>query len=329
MAKYRHHLPQCSNRLFLTDGGMETTLIFREGIDLPEFAAFDLLKRESGRQTLWTYYQSYIELALAHQAGFILESVTWRANSDWGKKLGYSANSLNQVNQQAIALLDDLRQNYETPQSPMVISGCIGPRGDGYTPDHAMTTAQAKAYHLPQIETLARTQADFVSALTMNYSEEAIGITQAAQQCNMPVVISFTVETDGKLPTGQALSSAIQQVDQATDQGPAYYMINCAHPQHFEAILDTSAAWTHRIKGLRANASTKSHTELDESTTLDDGNPTLLGQQHLALKQRLPQLNILGGCCGTDLRHIKAICEACLPVYWSHLTTQTLEQQIG
>ena len=211
----------------------------------------------------------------------------------------------------------------------MVISGCVGPRGDGYMPNHAMTVAEARAYHSEQIAVFAQTRADMVSAMTLNYSEEAIGITQAAKDFDLPVVISFTVETDGRLPTGQSLADAILQVDQETNYGPTYYMLNCAHPQHLEGALATAAPWVERIRGLRANASTKSHAELDEATTLDAGNPEALGRQHLLLKRQLPKLSILGGCCGTDLRHVKAICEACLPVYWSHLAHQTLGHLIG
>ena len=314
MAQYRHNLPQLSENLFLTDGGLETTLIFHEGLDLPEFAAFDLLKHETGRRAIQTYFDTYLNIAIENQVGFVLESPTWRANPDWGTKLGYSTTALAEVNDQAIALLHEMRATYETPQSPMVISGCIGPQADGYIPTNAMTADEAQHYHQTQIETFRDADADLVTAMTINYVEEAIGITRAAQVAEMPVVISFTVETDGKLPTGQTLKAAIAQVDQATNQAPAYYMINCAHPTHFFDALIPDEPWLKRIRGIRANASTKSHAELNESETLDDGNPQELGNQYLELRRKLPHLNILGGCCGTDHRHITAICKACLPV---------------
>jgi S-methylmethionine-dependent homocysteine/selenocysteine methylase len=324
MALYRANLPQLSNDLFLTDGGLETTLIFREGIDLPDFAAFDLLKHAAGYQSLVNYFRTYAKMAQTYQVGLVLESTTWRANPDWATQLGYSSAELTEMNRQAIALLHTIRQEYETAQSPMVISGCVGPRGDGYIPADAMTAQEATDYHRAQIETFRDADADLVTAITMNYVEEAIGITQAAQSAVMPVAISFTVETDGNLPTGQSLKDAIAQVDATTNNAPVYYMINCAHPTHFTHVLNAGETWINRIRGLRANASTKSHTELNESETLDDGNPVELGNQYRELRSHFPQITILGGCCGTDDRHVEAICKACLPVLWTHLSPQTL-----
>lgn len=312
MSKYRDNLPQLNGGLFLTDGGLETTLVFHQGIDLPYFAAFDLLKNEEGRQTLQKYFEDYIPLAQAAGAGFILESATWRANADWAEKLGYSKEELADLNRKSIEMLEQLRKQYETENTPMVISGCIGPRGDGYTPQSQMSTQEAERYHSEQIQTLAATEADMVSAFTMNYVEEAIGITRAAQAANIPVVISFTVETDGRLPTGQTLQEAIEQVEAETANSPAYYMINCAHPTHFAAQLAANQTWAARIRGLRANASCRSHAELDEAVELDSGNPAELGSQYRELLNLLPNINVLGGCCGTDHRHVQAISEACL-----------------
>jgi S-methylmethionine-dependent homocysteine/selenocysteine methylase len=328
MAQYRHNLPQLSGDLFLTDGGLETTLIFHDGLDLPSFAAFDLLKHQAGYQALQKYFRTYAAMARNYQVGLILESATWRANPDWGTKLGYSNTTLAECDRLAIELLHNIRQEYETQQNPMVISGCLGPRGDGYIPTDAMTADEAQRYHQPQIATFRDADADLVTAMTMNYVEEAIGITLAAQAAEMPVVISFTVETDGKLPTGQSLKDAIQQVDAATNNGPVYYMINCAHPTHFADTLVAGEPWLERIRGLRANASTKSHTELNESESLDDGNPAELGSQYRDLKTKLQNLNVLGGCCGTDDRHLEAICKACLPLFWIHLSHPTLMQGV-
>lgn len=320
MAQYRMNLPQLSNDLFITDGGIETTLIFREGLDLPDFAAFDLLKHKTGYEVLKKYFRTYATLARSYEVGLILESATWRANSDWGTKLGYDHVELAEINRSAIALLHEIRDKYGTARSRMVISGCLGPRGDGYIPSDAMTVDEAQHYHQMQIETFRDAEADLVSAITMNYVEEALGITRAAQAVGMPVVISFTVETDGKLPTGQSLKDAIVQVDQVTNQAPAYYMINCAHPTHFADILTSGEPWLERIRGIRANASAKSHAELNESETLDDGNPNELGSQYRELKDKLKNLTVFGGCCGTDDRHVEAICKACLPVFWTSLS---------
>jgi S-methylmethionine-dependent homocysteine/selenocysteine methylase len=310
MAKYRSKLPQLSGAIFLSDGGIETSLIFLEGIELPYFAAFDLLKSEKGRNALRKYYEPYAQLAKTKRIGFILESPTWRASADWGDKLGYSVETLAEINREAIGLMAELRGEYETGSSPMVISGCIGPRGDGYDPGKIMTPDEAERYHAMQIGVFSRTEADMVTAITMTNANEAIGLARAAKTAKMPVVISFTLETDGRLPTGQQLKEAIVQVDEATGAAPAYYMINCAHPTHFEPIFKSKEAWTGRIRGLRANASKRSHAELDNSTDLDAGNPVELAGQYRDLRKRLPRLNVLGGCCGTDHRHIAEIAKA-------------------
>jgi S-methylmethionine-dependent homocysteine/selenocysteine methylase len=307
-SRYRAELPQLGDELFLTDGGIETTLIFHRGLDLPEFAAFDLLKSDDGMDELRRYFVPYLELAKEHGAGFVLEAPTWRASPRWGEEIGYGPAELDATNWKAIALMADLRDQYQDDVSPIVISGCIGPQDDGYDPKQKLSADEAAEYHSSQIGTFADTDADMVTALTLTYVEEAIGIARAAAAVGMPVAISFTLETDGMLPSGQPLSQAIEETDAATGGGPAYYMINCAHPTHFEDVLGGS--WTTRIRGLRANASTKSHAELDEATELDDGDPEDLGARYAQLRSQLPALNLLGGCCGTDDRHVGRICTA-------------------
>lgn len=311
MAQFRHALPQLGGELFLTDGGIETTLIFHDGLDLPYFAAFDLLKDDAGRDALRRYFRSYTKIAKDQGKGIVLETPTWRASPDWAGKLGYSKAALAEANRQSVALLEELRAEHDAAAWPLVISGCVGPRGDGYDPAHVMSADEAAGYHAEQIGTFAETAADMITAITMTNVPEATGLTQAARDAGMPVVISFTVETDGRLPTGETLRHAIEAVDDATGNGPAYYMINCAHPTHFEDALAAGEAWVQRLRGLRANASTLSHAELDEAEALDEGNPQELGAQYRALKDRLPQMIVFGGCCGTDHRHIDAIGRAC------------------
>ncbi len=315
MSRYRKSLPQLGSEPFVTDGGLETTLIFHEGMELREFAAFELLASADGCETLRKYFATYVAIARRFNIGFILESATWRASADWGSKLGYSEHELRDLNRQAIALVGQVRDEYETADSPMVISGCVGPRGDGYEASQVMSTQESRAYHAAQIETFAETDADLVTGVTMTSAEEAAGIALVARSVAMPVVLSFTVETDGRLPSGESLRGAIEAVDDATDCTPAYYMINCAHPTHFTAALDGGGQWLERIRGIRANASSKSHAELDEAEELDDGNPTELGAQYGELKGTLNKLTVLGGCCGTDHRHIEEICKAALPLW--------------
>ena len=314
MAKYRNHLPQLGGGFYIADGGLETTLIFHERWELPDFAAFILFETQQGEAALRKYFRSYAEIAKRFGCGLVLESATWRASADWGAKLGYTPEALAAANQKAIHLLQEIRNEYETGQNPVVISGCLGPRGDGYVIDHAMSVQEAHDYHRQQIETFADTAADMVCATTMNYAQEAVGIVRAAQGAELPVAVSFTVETDGRLPSGQTLQAAIEQVDQATSAYPCYYMINCAHPTHFEHVLAEGGLWSDRIHGVRANASRKSHAELNESTELDSGNPAELGAQYAHLKKRLEYLNVMGGCCGTDHRHVEQIAVACSPL---------------
>jgi homocysteine S-methyltransferase len=306
---YRESLPQLAERMLLTDGGMETTLIFIDGLELPCFASFPLLEHDDGRSALTRYFEPYLALARRHGTGFVLEANTWRANPAWGERLGYSLDDLAAANRRSIRFVEEIREREETPDRPFVISAPVGPPGDAYDPETRMTAAEAESFHLWQIGVLADTAADCVSGFTLAYADEAIGIVRAANAVGMPAIVSFTVETDGRLPSGQPLGEAIEQVDRETDETTAFYMVNCAHPSHVLPALEEPGPW-HRVRGLRPNASAKSHAELDESEELDDGDPAELARGCLAIGERLPHLTVLGGCCGTDHRHIETVAEA-------------------
>ena len=309
MSAMDHVLPQLGGELFLTDGGIETSLVFQDGLDLPLFAAFDLLKDATGTEALRRYFRRYRDLAREAGTGFVFESPTWRASRDWGDRLGYSAADLASANARAMALGAELRR--EAQDLVVVLSGCVGPRGDGYRPEALMTGEEAQDYHAEQVTALAAGGAEMVTAITMTHVGEALGVARAAAAVGLPVAISFTVETDGSLPGGEDLGDAIAAVDDATGGAPAYYMINCAHPTHFADRVAGGGPWTGRIGGLRANASRCSHAELDAATELDDGDPEELGAQYAQLRRLLPGLAVLGGCCGTDHRHVAAIARAC------------------
>jgi S-methylmethionine-dependent homocysteine/selenocysteine methylase len=301
-------LAELDGRLLLTDGGMETWLIFSAGFELPQFAAFPLLDDPRGVAALREYYAGYVDVARRAGAGLLLDAPTWRASSGWGELLGYGAAELEDVNGRAVALLEQVRA--DAGDVRIVIGGCVGPQADAYRADDRLNADEAFAYHLPQIRTLSGTAADFINALTLTYMEEAIGIARAARAVGMPVAISFTVETDGRLPSGQSLRDAIDAVDDATGGDVEFFMVNCAHPTHFEEVLSGGGDWLRRIRGVRANASAKSHAELDESDELDAGDPEELAGHYPRLRQVLPNFCIAGGCCGTDERHIAAISEA-------------------
>lgn len=306
--KYRRSLPQMAGKQMITDGGLETTLIFQEGIELPHFAAFKALETDQGMAAMDAYMARFAQMALREKRGFLMDTPTWRASARWATELGMSPDSLRAIHRETTCALLALRSRMETPDSPFVVNGVIGPQDDGFAPRRMLSVAQAEVYHSPQIRWFEEFGADMATAMTLTYAEEAIGISLAAKSCSLPIAIAFTVETDGKLPTGESLSAAIKQVDTATHDYPAYYMINGAHPDHFAHALD--GAWTARIMGIRANASRRCHAELDLAETLDDGDPSELGALYAGLSLMLPNLTVMGGCCGTDHRHISAICAA-------------------
>jgi homocysteine S-methyltransferase len=313
MARYPDGLPQTRGQDCITDGGLETSLVFIDKVELPCFAAFPLVDSVAGRKHLADYFRPFLELAAQRGAGFVIDTPTWRANPDWGEKLGYDAEALSEANRRSVAFTRELADMVPAA-APVIVNGILGPRGDGYRAEAQMAPDEAQAYHTPQIAAFAEAGVDMAAGVTMTYAEEAIGIARAAAEADVPCAVSFTVETDGRLPSGQTLKHAIEQVDAATGGSVAYYMINCAHPTHFEDALAEHGAWRERIMGVRANASRMSHAELDEAPELDRGDPADLGRRYVELRRRLPNLTVLGGCCGTDLEHVTAICDAVLPV---------------
>ncbi len=295
----------------LTDSGLETWLVFHREVNLPHFAAFPLLDDPAGRDLLAKYFRDHIRIATNIQADIVLETPTWRANPDWAALLGYDSEALDRVNRDAVLFLRDLASEFETGN--VIVSGNIGPRGDGYNPAEQLTPDVAEAYHRRQIEAFAAAGADRVTMLTATHPGEPIGVVRAATAVGIPVVIAFTVETDGRLPNGQVLHEAIEEVDAATERAAIHFGINCAHPDHFAAALEVASPAIGRIELLRANASRASHAELDEADELDDGDPLELGALYAELARSHPHLRILGGCCGTDVRHVEAIARACAP----------------
>jgi homocysteine S-methyltransferase len=293
-------LPQLAGHPVVTDGGLETDLIYHHGVDLPDFAAFVLVDDERGRDLLVRYYDEYVDIARRVGAGVQLETPTWRASRDWGERLGYSAAELRRVNRDSVALLEHLRDR--AGLETFLISGCLGPRGDGYVAGEEVDPDAAAAYHAPQIEAFAEAGADLVTVLTLTGTGEAIGIVRAGRRTGLPVSLSFTVEQDGRLPDGTPLSTAIAEVD--AEAAPDYFMVNCAHPTHVAPAFADAGDWCSRIVGLRANASTRSHEELDAATELDEGDPVQLSAAQDELRAHLPKLALVGGCCGTDARHV-------------------------
>lgn len=292
---------------FISDGGMETDLIFHEGAEMPLFASFVLLDSPEGREMLRRYAVSYFELAQAASRGFVMGTPTWRANCGWGPKLGLDDAGIRDVNRRAIAFARDLRGAHPW-RDHILIEGVLGPAGDGYAPDQLLTPTEAARLHSAQLETFAEEGVDIASAFTITHPGEAIGMVNRGRDLGLPLALSFTVETDGRLPTGQDLNSALCEVEAATGGYVYYYGINCAHPEHFCKQLPSR--WLNRIGMVRPNASHRSHAELDEATELDDGDPQQFGVLCADLAKRLPKLRVVGGCCGSDMRHIRALIAA-------------------
>ncbi len=301
----RSPLAHVSGQLFLAYTGFETDLLFNHGAELPGFASYPLLENAGGRALLQQSYQSVMDLGARAGVGVILESTTWLANRDRGAAIGYSPAALRVANIEAIAFMDALRGTRDN----VLLSANVGPRADAYAPEERMDVTQATQYHAEQMEALSQTKADLVSGYTLAYPEEAAGIALAAKQVGMPVVIAFTVETDGLLPVGVTLEAALAEVDQVTDSFPAYYMVNCAHPEHLRGALDGPMC-RGRLRGVVANASRCSHAELDNAEVLDSGDPVEFGAQMADIARQFPQINVLGGCCGTDMRHLGELVDA-------------------
>lgn len=287
---------------FVTDGGIETDLIFNRGIDLPEFAAFPLLDSEGGRAALWDYFGGYVDIAARAAAPLLLETPTWMANADRAAPLGFGPQDLDRINRDAVLFLQEFGASSGLER--WGVGGILGPRGDGYQTDGPVDPDQAAEYHRPQLASFAAAGADRATVLTLNEVGEAIGVSRAAHEVGIPIVIGLTVETDGRLLNGLSLAQAIAEVDAAAP--PEAFMINCAHPTHVAAGMD-EGSWRERIGGLRVNASTRSHAELDEAEDLDAGDPVQLAADQAKLLDAFPNLMVLGGCCGTDARHVAAM----------------------
>ncbi len=292
---------------FLTDGGFETWLFYQQGFEAPEFAALVLMDDESARQAMRRYFKAFLAMAETADTGFVLDTNTWRGCTTWAPRLNRSVPDLLRLSREAVSFANELRDAWRSRVSTIILNGVVGPAGDGYAPHSLPQPIEARNMHRPQIEVLADAGVDMVSALTMTNTGEAIGIVQAASEVGLPAVVSFTVETDGRLPSGPSLAEAIYRVDAETGAAPIYYMINCAHPDHFSGAIEAGSTWTARIGGVRANASRLSHAELDAAAELDDGDPAEFGRLYAGLMRRLPGLRVVGGCCGTDHRHVTCV----------------------
>lgn len=294
-------LPLEGNKTFLVYAGTGTDLIFNHGVELPGFASFPLLEEPGTRVILAGQMQALVDLAREMNVGCILDAPTWMANADRAAPLGYDAERLAEVNKDAVSLMEDVRQ--ASARDDVLVSACIGPRYDPYADIPPVPVEDARQYHAAQMQSLKDTSVDLVTAYTFNRPSEAAGCILAARDADLPIIMSLVVETDGCLADGTKLVDGIDQIDAATDSAALFFMVNCAHPTHFAGAIGNHP----RLRGLVANASSCSHAELDEADELDEGDPIELGKQIAAIAQQNPSIQVFGGCCGTDMRHLKSM----------------------
>lgn len=308
MGTQRPRLPHESDRLFLTDGGTETWLIHKRGLEVPHFSSFHLLRDRAATEAIRGYYRAFAAIAVDHGTAFIFDSLTYRASRDWGALFGYSREALEDANHACLALYREVASEAGLVDDDVVISGCVGPMRDAYEGNDAPSADAAEAYHRAQIATFRKADVDVVTALSLSSSQEALGIARAGRAAGVPVAISFMVEKDHRLQSGETLHAAIEAVDRATDRAVAYYLINCAHPLDFGPAL-AHEPWIERVRGVRANASKHDHAFLSRMDHLDEGDADELAGQYGDLKARFPHMNVFGGCCGTDFHHVRKISE--------------------
>lgn len=292
-------LPHQTDQRFLVFAATGTDLIFNRGVELPGFASFPLVEDPDVQPIIVDQMRELMKVSAESELGCIIDTLTWMANRDRAAPLGYDADRLATLNRKAVALMCELRE--EDPRDDVLVALCIGPSRDAYARLEPMNVETARAYHRVQIGSVADAGIDLVNACTFNQIEEAAGAVLAAKDCGVPISVSFVVETDGCLDNGTGLEQAIDRVDELTGNAAAYFMVNCAHPDHFSHVLTGHP----RLKGMAVNASRCSHAELDDATELDDGDPQELGAQVAQLVRKFPHISVIGGCCGSDFRHMR------------------------
>ncbi|POF32988.1 homocysteine S-methyltransferase family protein [Roseibium marinum] len=293
-------------RYYLTEGGTETEIMYKWGFELPEFAMFPLLEKRKSADVIRGMYRRYLDVVARYGHSALIGGFDYRASPDWGAKLGYSASALAEANLRSIQFLKDVAAEYEADIPSMLFSGYVGPRGDAYGLNMSVTEESAEEYHSVQIETLARAGVDLVWALTFNNPAEAIGVVRAARRLNLPVAVSFSLDSTHRLKSGFPLSRAIAIVDEATNGYPAFYSLNCSHPQEFEPALE-DWNWTSRLRSIRPNAAKMDKIALCKLGHLEEGDPEELGRLMADVFRRHPHMDIWGGCCGTGHVHLEEI----------------------
>jgi len=301
--------PRLENKFYLTEGGSETEILYKWSFELPEFAMFTLLDDPEADNVIRGMFRRYFDVAAEHGTAMLLNGHDYRASPDWGAKLGYSSEDLRNVQHRVIRFLDDLRAEYADRVSDVYIAACIGPRGDAYGTGGDISADESEDYHSVQLHNLDGTAADMAVAATFNNVPEAIGVIRAANSIGIPIGVSLTLTPEGRLRSGPSLREAIETIDEASGGGAVWFGTNCAHPVEFEPALADAGPWLERLRYIRPNAAKMDKIALCSLGHLEDGDPVELGQQMGEVARRFPRVDILGGCCGTDERHLSQIAQ--------------------
>lgn len=299
--------PRLDGRFYLTEGGAETEIMYKWGFELPEFAMFTLLDNPEADEVIRNMYRRYFDVAAAHDTGILAMGHDYRASPDWAQKLGYSAADLTRFQHRTMQFLDDVRAEYADRVSDAYITACIGPRGDAYGTGGDISASEAEDYHAVQLGNLEGTAADMAVAATFNNIPESIGVIRAANRMGIPIGVSLTLTPEGRLRSGPTLREAVETIDEVTGGAAEWFGTNCAHPLEFEPALDDAGPWLDRLRYVRPNAAKMDKLALCELGHLEDGDPVELGEQMGEVARRFPRADILGGCCGTDERHLSEI----------------------
>lgn len=304
----RNRFPaQKAGTIYLTEGGQETEVMYRHGFELPEFAMFPLLDNPAALNVMREMYQRYLDVAARHGCVALMGGLDYRASPDWGRKIGLSDQQLADYQQRAIAFLRDVAAPYVGQLPGVMFVGCIGPRGDAYSLNQTMTEEEAEEYHSFQLAGLKAAGVDLAMAMTFNNVPEAVGIARAAARADLPLEISFTLDSNHRLKSGPSLKSAIETVDfLAGEDRPDFYGINCSHPLEFSPALEPGT-WTRRIRSLRPNAAMMDKQSLCALGHLEEGDPVSLGSLMGMLARGHPHVDMWGGCCGTWDKHLEHI----------------------
>lgn len=303
------HSPFQDGLLYLTEAGTETEVLYKEGYELPHFAMWTLLDNPEAMERIGDMYRRYLDVAAENETGIVLCGFDYRASPDWAALLDVDRDGLREVIHRGIGFLRDVSDPYRDRVPHILLGGSIGPRGDAYSRGEPVTADSAEEYHSFQIACLKEAGADIACAHTFNNIPEAVGVARAARAEGLPLAMYFSLDSSSRLNTGPSLRDAVIETDSQTGNAPLFYGLNCSHPVEFEPALEPGD-WIDRLRSIRPNASKMEKIALCKLGHLEDGDPDELGAQMGDLARRYPHMDIMGGCCGTDERHLSRIAEA-------------------